>query len=828
MKILTSATHPWRFFRAGGLDQVRLDTGADIAHLDQLDQKLWVALSCPVKGLEFDEKTLAMLDADGDGRVRVSEVLTAVKFVRDTLLGLDGLLAGTDSVPLASIDAGTDAGKAVLGSAHQILAGLGKKDASAITLADVADTAAVFAGTRFNGDGVIIPTSTDDPALAVVITDVIAAVGSTPDRSGAPGVSQGQIDQFFEQLTAYDAWISASESDATILPLGPNTGAAVAAIVAIKSKVDDYFTRCRLAGYDPRAKGALEHTEAEYAAIGGKDLSASGAEVAGFPLARIESGRPLPFGDGLNPAWAGALAALQNDVVLPVLGARTSLSEADWAAAQAKLAAAVAWCAAKPAGAAEALGLARVRAILASDAKAALTALVEKDLSFQTDFANIVMVERLVRYHRDLYTLLLNFTSFNNFYAPGRAAIFQAGTLYLDSRSCDLCVRVDDPGKHAAMAGLAKCYLAYCDLQRAGRPNRQIAAVFSSGDSDFLMVGRNGVFYDRQGDDWDATVTHVVENPISLREAFFSPYKRFVRMIEEQVAKRAAAADSAATHKLSAAAESTAHVDKAAAPARSFDLSSIALIGVAVSGAAAVIGGILQAFLGLGVWMPLGFLGIVLAISGPSMLIAALKLRQRNLGPILDANGWAINGRVVVNLPFGASLTKLPTFPAGSQRSMVDPYQPKGSPWVPLAWLLTVLVVGLGVAFGSYHAGWLPRGVSANLAFFGVPSHLHTAKRHAQEAVDEQKVVLTSAQEQAAAAKKTVDDLVAALAPVDAKFERAKARLERSDAKLARAEDKLDGMEERLEAASESLEASVDAHEAHAERAEAASHAPTP
>ena len=54
------ATLPtWRFFRAGGFDQVRLDTAAELLAIDQLDQKLWVALSCPVKGIEFDARTLA-------------------------------------------------------------------------------------------------------------------------------------------------------------------------------------------------------------------------------------------------------------------------------------------------------------------------------------------------------------------------------------------------------------------------------------------------------------------------------------------------------------------------------------------------------------------------------------------------------------------------------------------------------------------------------------------------------------------------------------------------------------------------------------------------
>ena len=62
--------HAWRFFRAGGFDQVRLDSGADILALDQLDQKLWVALSCPTRGLEFDSRTLDLIDTDHDGRIR--------------------------------------------------------------------------------------------------------------------------------------------------------------------------------------------------------------------------------------------------------------------------------------------------------------------------------------------------------------------------------------------------------------------------------------------------------------------------------------------------------------------------------------------------------------------------------------------------------------------------------------------------------------------------------------------------------------------------------------------------------------------------------------
>ena len=63
--------------------------------------------------------------------------------------------------------------------------------------------------------------------------------------------------------------------------------------------------------------------------------------------------------------------------------------------------------------------------------------------------------------------------------------------------------------------------------------------------SDDERHGQN--HYDRKGRDWDATITKIVDNPISIRQASWSPYKKFVRMIEEQIAKRAAAAEAAST-----------------------------------------------------------------------------------------------------------------------------------------------------------------------------------------------------------------------------------------------------------------------------------------
>ncbi|MCK6481801.1 MAG: hypothetical protein L6R43_17150 [Planctomycetes bacterium] len=690
--------HRWRFARLGGFDQVRLETAEDFARLDQLDQKLWAALACPAKGLEIDERTLALVDADGDGRIRAPEVLAALKWAGARLKDLACLREGSDVLPLDRIAADREEGKAILASARQVLKGHGKADAPAISLADVLDTAKSFAATSLNGDGIIIAESAADDATRRVLSEIVDCLGPVADRSGKPGADQAKVEAFFAEAAALVAWEEKGAADPALSPLGAGTGAAVDAWRAVRAKVDDWFGRCRLAAFDPRALAALNRREEEYLAVAAADLSVSADEVAGFPLAKVGPGGTLSLVEGLNPAWAARVAAFRAAAAEPLLGPGTaSLSAEQWTSISARLAPHDAWRSSKPAAAVEKLGTARLREILASGARETLLRLVAEDRALEGEFRAIGEVERLLRYHRDLARLLRNFVNFSDFYGREKPATFQAGVLFLDGRSCELCVRVADAGKHAALAGMAKAYLAYCDCTRPSGERMTVAAAFTDGDSDYLMVGRNGVFYDRQGRDWDATITKVVENPISIRQAFWSPYKKLVRMIEEQVAKRAAAAESESDRKLAGAATTAAEADRMKPPPepKKVDVGTVAALGVAVGALGTMltaIVGYLTGLLELPFWqISLVVAGIFVLVSTPSMLIAWLKLRQRNLAPILDANGWAVNGRVRLNVRFGGSLTKVAKLPEGSAAAADDPYAEKASPWPRIAAVLLCL-----------------------------------------------------------------------------------------------------------------------------------------
>jgi hypothetical protein len=484
--------------------------------------------------------------------------------------------------------------------------------------------------------------------------------------------------------------------------VGSATSEAAAAVDAVRAKVDDYFARCRLAAFDGRAVAALGPAESDLAALAGRTLTNEAAEIAQLPLAAIGAERPLLLSDGLNPAWAAKVAAMASAAVRPMLGAdKTALTESDWTTIKERLAPFAAWQAARPSAALAGLSDARVREFHAGTFRQELSALVVKDVALEDQSSQIDLVEKMILFRRDLVRLVRNFVNFSEFYGQ-RRAIFQAGTLYLDGRSCSLCLPVEDAAKHATVAGLARAFLVYCDCTRPAGEKRSIVAVVTGGGTDNLMVGRNGVFYDHKGNDWDATVTRIIENPINIRQAAWAPYKRFVRMIEEQVAKRASAADEEARQKTRAAATQTVHADKTKAEEaaekkpepKKIDVGTVAAIGVAVAGMATFLSSILATFLGLGMWMPVGALGLLLAISGPSMLIAWLKLRQRNVGPILDANGWSVNALAKINIPFGSALTKVAALPPGARRQLRDPFAEKRTPWG----LYLTLLVMLGLA----------------------------------------------------------------------------------------------------------------------------------
>ena len=704
--------YKWQFENIGGCTRVRISSGQDIAHLEELDTKMWTVLSCPIKGLEIDEKSLTYMDFDADGKIRVNDVVGVSKWITKVLKNPDLLLQGNDSINIEEINVDNEEGLKLSKAAKQILANLGKEE-TCISLADTTDVAAIFAKTCFNGDGVITPASSNVAEEINAITLAITKTGGTLDRSGVQGVTAPQIEQFYTELKAYSDWCAAEVP----APFGDKTDAVIAAYQALDAKMKDFFMRNKLASFSPDSTLALDVQTSRIEAISAENLSAKGEEIAAYPIARITGQSALDLTAPLNPAWAGQFKVLEG-VAIPA-GQKT-LSEEEWAAIGTQFAAYTAWKASKAGASVEDLTIATVNELLKQDKKQALLDLVAKDAAYKEDADNIEMVDKFLHIYRDFYRLLKNFITFHDFYNKDKkvGAIFQSGTLIIDQRACRFCMKVENMAAHNATAVTSGMFLVYCDCTTKTSPAKlQIVAAITVGEIGSLIVGKNAIYYDNNGVEWDAVITKVVDNPISVLQAFWSPYRRMATAVENLINKSAAEKDNKMMADVTAKINATpttlpatpAPADGAApaakpAAAPPFDIAKFAGIFAAIGMAVGMIGTALVS-LAKGLWaltwwqLVLVFLGLMMLISGPAMVLAWLKLRRRNIAPLLNANGWAVNAASKISIPFGETLTDVAKYP---KMRLKDPYARKGmSVWAKILVTLLVLAI-IAVAVWSF------------------------------------------------------------------------------------------------------------------------------
>ena len=696
----------WKYCSLGGVIRVRISSGEDIANLGSLDQKLWTVLSCPTDGLEFDPMTLSYIDSDKDGKIKVCEMVEAAEWLTSVIKDKDLILKGDSVLPLDQIDCSNECGRNLHDSARQILVNLGlEKDE--ICLQDASDSVAIFANTKFNGDGVITAASTDDAVLKKQIEDCMAMVGSSVDRSGEAGVNTDQIEAFYAACADYSAWQELAETDsATIFPYGDNTAAALDACNALKDKLADYFTRCKLLAYDKDAAAAV--------AVSVTDIN----NIGDCPIALPSADLKLPL-TGINPAWQAAFAKFRALVLDVDFSGEDSIDESQWNACLAKLAPYVSWLGSKKGAAVEAMGIEAVREVLASGRKQDLLDLIAQDKALEKEANSIDAVKKLMYLYRDFYRLLNNYVNFTDFYSrnDGSRAIFEAGQLYIDQRCCDLCVKIKDMGKHADVAKNGGMFLIYCKCEnKVLAQTMDIVAVMTDGSISELRPGKNGVFYDLKGRAWDAVITKIVDNPISIKQAFWSPYRKFWELCVGLINKSAADKDSKMMADMQAKAKAAAAApppapgtDAAAAAAAAakpqpFDIAKFAGIFAAIGMALGYIGSFITSLIegvsSTPVWkLALAVIGIMLVISGPACFMAWSKLRTRNMGPVLNANGWAINSKVLVNILFGGKLTTVAKYP---KLKIADPYRQKSKAgW----WIAAAVIVALGAVAAWYFFG---------------------------------------------------------------------------------------------------------------------------
>ena len=495
----------WKFCTKSGLKQAKIECGDDLRRLKDLDQKYWTALAASNTGLRFDSRTLEFLDTDGDGRVRVPELLAAIDFLESKGVDLDSLFV-------------------------------------------------------------------EDPEDEKKLSEIS---GKLADLA--------KVEPSDAEKAAMKAWEVAPAGDASIMPLKDATVDANTALAAVEPLLEKFFTPAEDA-----------------------PLVMEGPEVT------------LPLKGNINPKHADAIAAFVEKCVKPLVGDVEEIKRSDFLKVKGAFAPYRAWIASKP--------------VMNANAKAEL----------ETE-------ERTVRYKMHLVEYIRNFVNQTNLYSCETEPIYLTGTLFIDGRECRLCFHVDNEAAHSALAAKSDCCIIYAKLSRKGSAMRNVCAVITTGRTIPLYVGRNGIFYDRDGNVWDATITNVVMAQVSLCEAFWAPWRKIGELIGEQVKKFVGDAQTKSVGGVTKAIDGVGAkpVEKPAADTSANGAalaSSVAALGIGVGMVGAAFAGVVGLVAGLPWWKTaIGVLCVVMAVSLPSVVLAWFKLRRRDLGAILNAGGWAVN-----------------------------------------------------------------------------------------------------------------------------------------------------------------------------------------
>lgn len=528
----------------------------------------------------------------------------------------------------------------------------------------------------------------------------MATVGSATDLNGSAGVNKALLDTFLENARALRAWQQRCENDAnskSLFPFGEATAARHALYKSLAHPIDSYFQRCRMVALNEILKRKTEEPPCPPDILDDDERTA--AYLAEAPLSRPRAYGVLVLKEDVNPHYEQAVIDLTNTVLAPLLGADfngAELYEEQWKTVKQAFEGYERWLDAKSGGQVETLGPDSLQSYLDGDLPQHLSALIDEDLSAGPELAALRDLEYLILLQRWFLDLCNNFVSFPALYTPGKRAMFETGRLVMGGKFFNFNFKLPDVNTHSVAAARSGIYLLYSEVTGAADDQRFfVVTPVTRGSTGDFGVGKRGVLFDLDGQEWDTTVVKVVENPVSIGEAMVSPFKRLGALISSTTEKISTGAEKqleSQITKTTASVETGIEAGIAAPPAAPAPAAAPAVPagGARASGTGGIrdmmlAGGLAVAALGssfafiaktisdmepwhIGVALAVG-LAIVLI---PTTLVAFFKLRRRNLSAILEASGWAINAPMRLTRGLSQLIVQDPPHPKSFGRVRKD------------------------------------------------------------------------------------------------------------------------------------------------------------
>jgi len=657
------------FKRYGGSHQLKIQDAHDLEKIQTLNEAHWAATSVPVGNLDCDPKFLSYVDTDKNNRIRTRELKEAQAWLYRMLADRSRLSEGTDILGLDDIDVSHAEGQELRKAAEFILNNLGLPQAKEISLHQVRDAASIIANAANNGDGIVPPEAVDDTDLAQFISSIMDTVGFTMDAGGKQGVGKKEVEDFFHAAETYLAWkekgkIPAGKDSTDVMPWGKDTPHLYQLVADLEGKIDQYFIQCAMVGFDERAAGQMQLRQKELEETDFTDPKVLRDRLMNAPLAKVDPEGILDFKGAVNALYREQLLEVRNKIFKRAIGEDVKqLTQKQWEKVKTIFAPYRVYVESKQGGVVEKLGDDLLRKYLQGRHRERLNELINKDTSVANELSQIHTAEKLILYQRWLLELANNFVSFANLYDPGIRALFEAGTLVIDGREIIFTMKVQDVQVHKTQS--EKSYMCLLYLEVTGRQDREIAfnivAPVTSSNIGGLRVGKRGIFFTTDSREWDAEITDIVVNPISIWESVTAPCRQVSGFIKAQVDKLNKFRD----EKI----QTTMAVPTSSGATRDLLLGG----GIAIAALGSAFAYIIKALSQVKLSHVLGLsLGIIVIVVLPGMIAGFIKIRRRDMSILLEASGWAINVRMRLSRALGRLFTHIPKLPKQARKEKRD------------------------------------------------------------------------------------------------------------------------------------------------------------
>jgi hypothetical protein len=669
-----SDTHQIKFKRYGRSRHLRIATARDLGEVIELDEAHWSAINAPLNNINCDTTFLELLDTDNNYRIICHELREAIAWALDTLGDYSGLESADSVLKLDAINTNSSDGHRIHNAAGRMLEKLNKSDDTEISLQQIRLIKTQVESTPVSEAGILLAEASDDPETREFITDAINATGGATHPSGKNGLGPTQLETFICSLETAARWyqqceIASPNATTDIMPLGAATPEVYEIFAGIRGKIDQYFVQCQAAALDERFVQRMGWTENELDNLDFDDPATLRHVLTKAPLARARTDGTLHFDDPINPCCEQLLQQFRTQVAARVGDNNgPEFSAQQWRKITDMFEAHQQWVASRPEGPIESLGIEKIKLYLASGYTAAVRELMNNSAETAFDLDNIRLTEKLALFQMHLLSLANNFVSFPHLYDPSRRAMFETGTLVIDGRRFCLAVGVDDRKAHAQVARTSSMFVLYVEVIPGGSNGEtyEVAVPVTSGSRGNLCLHKRGLFIDLQGNQCDARVVEIIENPISLTEAFVAPFIRLGRMLTGKIESLTIQAEKKlGTDTVGAVSQITSD-DTAAGTAKQNAPTGNMLMGAGVAIAAL---GSAMAYITKTLadtsWLAIaiGLLIAVLVVLLPTSIVAILKLRKRDLSAILEGSGWGINARMRLTWKMAKFFSRRPPYP---------------------------------------------------------------------------------------------------------------------------------------------------------------------